>query len=127
MRISDWSSDVCSSDLNRGRRSIGVDLKNPDGVATVLSLIESADALIEGIRPGVMERLGLGPDVALARNPKLVYGRMTGWGPEGPYATTAGNAINSIALAGQRQPLSRSGEAQVPPPNLMGPSGGGGH
>src|SRR3546814_11405853 len=126
MRISDWSSDVCSSDLNRGRRSIGVDLKNPDGVETVLSLIESADALIEGFRPGVMERLGLGPDVALARNPKLVYGRMTGWGQEGPYAPTAGHDINYIALAGALEPIGRRGEAPVPPPHLVGAFGGGG-
>src|SRR3546814_10553785 len=84
--------------LNRGRRSLGVDLKNTDGVEPVLSLIESAAALLEGFRPGVMERLGLGPDVALARNPKLVYGRLTGWGQEGPYAPTAGHDINYIAL-----------------------------
>ncbi|HEY9558480.1 MAG TPA: CaiB/BaiF CoA-transferase family protein [Acidimicrobiales bacterium] len=112
--------------LNRGRRSIGVDLKNPDGVETVLSLIESADALIEGFRPGVMERLGLGPDVALARNPKLVYGRMTGWGQEGPYAPTAGHDINYIALAGALEPIGRRGEAPVPPLNLVGDFGGGG-
>src|SRR3546814_14480359 len=116
MRISDWSSDVCSSDLNRGRRSIGVDLKNPDGVETVLSLIESADALIEGFRPGVMERLGLGPDVALARHPKLVYGPMTGWGQEGPYAPTAGPDTNYIPLAGALAPTRRRGHAAVPPP-----------
>src|SRR5437762_6445852 len=77
--------------LNRGRRSIAVDLKHPDGVQTVLRLLEQADALIEGFRPGVMERLGLGPDECLARNPKLVYGRMTGWGQEGPLAHAAGH------------------------------------
>ncbi|HEX9969779.1 MAG TPA: CaiB/BaiF CoA-transferase family protein, partial [Acidimicrobiales bacterium] len=86
--------------LNRSRRSIGVDLKNPDGVETVLRLVEQADALIEGFRPGVTERLGLGPDACLARNPKLVYGRMTGWGQDGPYAQAAGHDINYIALAG---------------------------
>mgnify|MGYP001443664172 CR=1 FL=1 len=112
--------------LNRGRRSIAVDLKNPDGVETVLALIESADALIEGFRPGVMERLGLGPDVALARNPKLVYGRMTGWGQEGPYAPTAGHDINYIALAGALDPIGRRGEGPVPPLNLVGDFGGGG-
>ncbi|MGV3758549.1 MAG: CaiB/BaiF CoA transferase family protein [Actinomycetota bacterium] len=112
--------------LNRGRRSIAVDLKNPDGVETVLSLIESADALIEGFRPGVMERLGLGPDVAMARNPKLVYGRMTGWGQEGPYAPTAGHDINYIALAGALEPIGRRGEGPVPPLNLVGDFGGGG-
>lgn len=112
--------------MNRGRRSIGVDLKNPDGVETVLSLLESADALIEGFRPGVMERLGLGPDVVLARNPKLVYGRMTGWGQDGPYAPTAGHDINYIALAGALEPIGRRGEAPVPPLNLVGDFGGGG-
>jgi len=112
--------------LNRGRRSIGVDLKHPDGVEAVLSLIEAADGLIEGFRPGVMERLGLGPDAALARNPKLVYGRMTGWGQDGPYAPTAGHDINYIALAGALEPIGRRGEAPVPPLNLVGDFGGGG-
>jgi alpha-methylacyl-CoA racemase len=112
--------------LNRGRRSIGVDLKHPDGVEAVLSLIEVADGLIEGFRPGVMERLGLGPDAALARNPKLVYGRMTGWGQDGPYAPTAGHDINYIALAGALDPIGRRGEAPVPPLNLVGDFGGGG-
>ena len=112
--------------LTRGRRSIGVDLKNPDGVETVLRLIEKADALFEGFRPGVTERLGLGPDVCLARNPKLVYGRMTGWGQEGPYAQAAGHDINYIALAGALEPIGRRGEAPVPPLNLVGDFGGGG-
>jgi len=112
--------------LNRGRRSIGVDLKHPDGVEAVLSLIEVADGLIEGFRPGVMERLGLGPDAALARNPRLVYGRMTGWGQDGPYAPTAGHDINYIALAGALDPIGRRGEAPVPPLNLVGDFGGGG-
>jgi alpha-methylacyl-CoA racemase len=112
--------------LNRGRRSIGVDLKNPDGVEAVLSLIEAADGLIEGFRPGVMERLGLGPETALALNPKLVYGRMTGWGQDGPYAPTAGHDINYIALAGALDPIGRRGEAPVPPLNLVGDFGGGG-
>ena len=112
--------------LNRGRRSIAVDLKHPDGVETVLSLIESADALIEGFRPGVMERLGLGPDAALARNPRLVYGRMTGWGQDGPYAPTAGHDINYIALAGSLDPIGNKGGPPVPPLNLIGDFGGGG-
>jgi alpha-methylacyl-CoA racemase len=112
--------------LNRGRRSIGVDLKHPDGVEAVLSLLEVADGLIEGFRPGVMERLGLGPEAALARNPKLVYGRMTGWGQDGPYAPTAGHDINYIALAGALDPIGRRGEAPVPPLNLVGDFGGGG-
>jgi alpha-methylacyl-CoA racemase len=112
--------------LMRGRRSVGVDLKHPDGVETVLALIESADALIEGFRPGVMERLGLGPDAALARNPRIVYGRMTGWGQEGPYAPTAGHDINYIALAGALDPIGRKGGPPVPPLNLVGDFGGGG-
>jgi alpha-methylacyl-CoA racemase len=112
--------------LMRGRRSIGVDLKHPDGVEAVLSLVESADGLIEGFRPGVMERLGLGPDVALERNPKLVYGRMTGWGQEGPYAPTAGHDINYIALGGALDAIGRRGGPPQPPLNLVGDFGGGG-
>ncbi len=112
--------------LNRGRRSIGVDLKQPDGVETVLALVESADGLLEGFRPGVTERLGLGPEAALARNPRLVYGRMTGWGQEGPYAPTAGHDINYIALAGALEPIGRRGGPPVPPLNLVGDFGGGG-
>ncbi len=112
--------------LSRGRRSIGVDLKHPDGVALVLRLIERTDALIEGFRPGVMERLGLGPDVCLARNPRLVYGRMTGWGQEGPLAHAAGHDINYIALAGALHGIGRQGERPVPPLNLVGDFGGGG-
>ena len=112
--------------LARGRRSVAVDLKNPEGVATVLDLVEQADVLIEGFRPGVMERLGLGPDVCLERNPRLVYGRMTGWGQEGPYASAAGHDINYIALAGALEPLGRAGEQPTPPLNLVGDFGGGG-
>src|SRR5439155_22714382 len=85
---------------NRSRRSVGVDLKNPEAVELILRLVEGADALIEGFRPGVAERLGIGPDECLARDPRLVYGRMTGWGQDGPYATMAGHDINYIALAG---------------------------
>jgi alpha-methylacyl-CoA racemase len=112
--------------LARGRRSIGVDLKHPQGVATVLRLAERADAIFEGFRPGVMERLGLGPDVCLARNPALVYGRMTGWGQDGPLAHAAGHDINYIALAGVLEHIGRAGEAPVPPLNLVGDFGGGG-
>ena len=112
--------------LARGRSSIGVDLKHPDGVEVVLRLVETADALIEGFRPGVMERLGIGPDECLARNPGLVYGRMTGWGQEGPYAMAAGHDINYIALAGALEPIGRNGEAPLPPLNLVGDFGGGG-
>ena len=112
--------------LARGRRSIGVDLKQPEGRETVLRLVERADALIEGFRPGVTERLGVGPDDCLARNPRLVYGRMTGWGQEGPYASTAGHDINYIALSGTLAMIGRAGEAPVPPLNLIGDFGGGG-
>ncbi len=112
--------------LNRGRRSVAVDLKHPDGVATVLDLVERADALIEGFRPGVMERLGLGPDVCTERNARLVYGRMTGWGQDGPYASAAGHDINYIALAGALDPIGRRGGPPVPPLNLVGDFGGGG-
>jgi alpha-methylacyl-CoA racemase len=112
--------------LGRGRRSIGIDLKNPDGVETVLELVGKADAIFEGFRPGVTERLGLGPDVCLARNPKIVYGRMTGWGQEGPYSQAAGHDINYIALAGALHPIGRAGQAPVPPLNLVGDFGGGG-
>ena len=112
--------------LARGRSSIAIDLKNPDGVEVVLRLVETADALIEGFRPGVMERLGIGPEDCLARNPKLVIGRMTGWGQEGPYAMAAGHDINYIALAGALEPIGRNGEAPLPPLNLVGDFGGGG-
>ena len=110
----------------RGRRNIAIDLKNPEGIETLLSLVEHADALIEGFRPGVMERLGVGPDVCVARNPKLVFGRMTGWGQEGPYAASAGHDINYISLAGALAHFSRAGEAPVPPLNMVGDYGGGG-
>ena len=110
----------------RGRRSIGVDLKHPRGVECVLRLVEHADALTEGFRPGVAERLGLGPDVCLARNPRLVYGRMTGWGQEGPLAKVAGHDINYIALAGALAHFGRVGQKPTPPINLIGDYGGGG-
>ena len=112
--------------LNRGKRCICVNLKTPEGVATVLKLIEKADALLEGFRPGVMEKLGLGPDVCLARNPALVYGRMTGLGQEGPLANAAGHDINYIALSGALHPMGRAGEKPAIPLNLVGDFGGGG-
>ena len=112
--------------LYRGRRSIGVDLKNPEGVELVLRLVEQADALTEGYRPGVTERLGLGPDACLARNPKLVYGRMTGWGQDGPMAQAAGHDINYIALAGALAHFGRVGQPPTPPLNMVGDYGGGG-
>ncbi len=111
--------------LNRGRRSIALDLKRPEATEAVLRLAGQADALIEGFRPGVMERLGLGPDVCLARNPRLVYGRMTGWGQEGPLASAAGHDINYIAVSGALHSIGRRGEAPVPPLNLIGDFGGG--
>ncbi|NQZ98122.1 MAG: CoA transferase [Myxococcales bacterium] len=112
--------------MNRGRRSLAVDLKSPEGLETVLKLVEQADGLIEGFRPGVMERLGLGPQVCLGRNTKLVFGRMTGWGQDGPLAKAAGHDINYIALAGALDPIGRKGQAPVPPLNLVGDFGGGG-
>jgi alpha-methylacyl-CoA racemase len=112
--------------LNRGRRSVAVDLKQPEGVETVLALLERADALVEGFRPGVTERLGLGPDVCLDRNPRLVYGRMTGWGQEGPLAPRAGHDMNYISIAGALGAIGRPGERPQPPLNLIGDFGGGG-
>jgi len=112
--------------LNRGRRSIGVDLKSSDGVDLVMTLASGADAMLEGFRPGVAERLGIGPDDCLELNPRLVYGRMTGWGQEGPYASSAGHDLNYIALAGALHSIGRAGEAPVPPLNLVGDFGGGG-
>ena len=112
--------------LQRGRKNIAIDLKNPQGVETLLQLIEKADAVIEGFRPGVMERLGIGPDVCLARNPKLVFGRMTGWGQEGMYGQAAGHDINYISLAGALAHFARPGETPLPPLNMVGDFGGGG-
>jgi alpha-methylacyl-CoA racemase len=112
--------------LNRGRRSIGVDLKRPGGRATILALAGRADALIEGFRPGVTERLGVGPDDCLARNPKLVYGRIPVWGQDGPLAHAPGHDINYIALAGVLAVIGRAGDKPVPPLNLVGDFGGGG-
>jgi alpha-methylacyl-CoA racemase len=125
--VQDPIPDEPGSDiLNRGRRSVALDLKHPEGIATALRLIEGADALLEGFRPGVMERLGLGPDVCFERNPRLVYGRMTGWGQEGPMAHAAGHDINYIALCGSLEPLGRKGEKPTAPLNLVGDFGGGG-
>lgn len=112
--------------LNRGRRSIRVDLKHPEAVRTVLRLVAQAEALIEGFRPGVMERLGLGPEVCFERNPRLVYGRVTGWGQTGPLRHAAGHDINYIALSGALHAIGRAGEKPVPPLNLVGDFGGGG-
>jgi alpha-methylacyl-CoA racemase len=112
--------------LLRNRRRLAVDLKNPDGVSTVLRMVGAADVLFEGFRPGVAERLGVGPDACHAKNPRLVYGRMTGWGQTGPLAQTAGHDINYIALSGALHAIGRKGDRPVPPLNLVGDFGGGG-
>src|SRR5262245_37024935 len=112
--------------LARGRRSVGIDLKRVEGVQALLRLVESADGLFERFRPGLMQRLGLGPDVCLTRNPRLVYGRMTGFGQDGPLAQAAGHDINYIALAGALAHMGRAGQPPTPPLNLVGDFGGGG-
>jgi alpha-methylacyl-CoA racemase len=111
---------------DRGRRNIALDLKHPDGKEALLQLVAGADAIIEGFRPGVMERLGVGPDECLARNPKLVFGRMTGWGQDGPYGPWAGHDINYISLAGALAHFGNAGQKPVPPLNMVGDFGGGG-
>lgn len=112
--------------MARGRRSLALDLKTPRAVALLLDLVAQADALVEGFRPGVMERLGLGPDACLARNPKLVYGRVTGWGQDGPLAHAAGHDLNYVALSGMLHPLGDADRPPAPPLNLVGDFGGGG-
>ena len=112
--------------LLRNRRSVSLDLKKPESIAAVRRIVAGADAIIEGFRPGVMERLGLGPDVLLADNPRLVYGRMTGWGQTGPMAPEPGHDINYIAISGALHALGRAGEKPTPPINLVGDFGGGG-
>ena len=137
MLLSDMGAEVIRVDriggsgrrrdvLARNRRSIAVDLKQPAGVDVVLQLVETADALFEGFRPGVTERLGLGPKDCMARNPELVYGRMTGWGQDGPIAHAAGHDINYIGLAGALHAIGEPGGKPVPPLNLIGDFGGGG-
>lgn len=111
--------------VNRGKRSIALDLKDPQAIVTVLQLVAGADALIEGMRPGVMERLGLGPAVCLQHNPRLVYGRMTGWGQDGPLAQSAGHDINYIALSGALWYAGQAGQPPMAPPTLVGDIGGG--
>lgn len=121
------SATAAPKDINeRGKKSIALNLKTPEGVEAVLKLCKSADALIEGFRPGVAERLGVGPDACQARNAKLVYGRMTGWGQTGPLANSAGHDINYISLSGALHAIGRAGERPVPPLNLVGDFGGGG-
>lgn len=111
--------------LTRGRPSVALDLKHPDAVATVLDLVEQADVLVEGMRPGAIERLGLGPDECLARNPRLVYGRMTGWGQDGPWARTAGHDMNYVAITGALHGLGQDPARPHFPTNLVGDFGGG--
>jgi alpha-methylacyl-CoA racemase len=111
--------------LERGRRSVAVDLKQPRGRDLVLGLVATADVLVESYRPGVTERLGLGPEVCLARNPRLVYGRLTGWGQDGPLAGAAGHDVNYISLTGALHAIGRAGDRPVPPLNLVGDFGGG--
>jgi alpha-methylacyl-CoA racemase len=120
------SEDHGNELVNRGRRSVRVDLKNPRGAEVVLDLVSRADVLIEGFRPGVTERLGIGPDVCLARNPRLVYGRMTGYGQDGPDAMTAGHDLNYLAANGVLGMIGRQGQPPTPPLNLVGDIGGGG-
>lgn len=110
---------------SRGKRSVALDLKSPEHIETVLQLVESADALIEGMRPGVMERLGLGPDICLQRNPRLVYGRMTGWGQSGPLSHAAGHDLNYVALSGALWYAGQPGQPPLVPPSLVGDVGGG--
>jgi alpha-methylacyl-CoA racemase len=112
--------------LARGRRSIGLNLKDPAGIDLLLRLLDDADVLVEGFRPGVTERLGFGPDVCASRNPRLIYARMTGWGQQGPLAPTAGHDIDYIAISGALSLIGRAGEAPLPPVNLVGDFGGGG-
>ncbi len=112
--------------MNRSRRSLGVNLKSPEGVQLVLDLVDTADVVMEGFRPGVAERLGIGPDACLKRNPKVVYGRITGWGQEGPLAPRAGHDMNYIALAGALDPIGDNGGPPIPPLNLVADFGGGG-
>src|SRR3954470_528709 len=137
MLLSDLGADVVRIDrkgpgrgspadvTGRGRRAVALDLKSPDAIEACLKLVEQADVLFEGFRPGVMERLGLGPDVALKRNPKLVYGRMTGWGQTGPYAHAAGHDMNYIAITGALHAIGTK-DKPVPPLNLVGDFCGGG-
>ncbi len=117
---------VQNAPIDRGRRSLLLNLKDAESVALCLRIVEKADVLIEGFRPGVMERLGLGPDVALGRNPKLIYGRMTGWGQDGPLAKTAGHDLTYLALTGTLDAIGPAGDAPIPPLNLIGDMGGGG-
>ncbi len=119
------SGSATGAIFNRGKRTIVLDLKNPRHVAAAIRIAATADAIVEGLRPGVMERLGLGPDTLMGANPRLVYGRITGWGQTGPLASAAGHDINYASLAGAAWYAGRAGAAPVPPPTLVGDIGGG--
>jgi alpha-methylacyl-CoA racemase len=110
----------------RGKKSVALNLKDPAGIETLLRMVENADVVIDPFRPGVCEKLGIGPDVCLERNPKLVFARMTGWGQNGPLAQAAGHDINYISITGALYAMGRNGEKPVPPLNLVGDMGGGG-
>ena len=138
MMLADMGADVIRIDrltpgflggggtiIDRGRRTIALDLKQPGAAGIVLRLLDKAHALLEGFRPGVMERLGLGPDECLARNPRLVYGRMTGWGQDGPLAQSAGHDLNYIAITGVLHAMGQAGLPPAPPLHLVGDMGGG--
>jgi alpha-methylacyl-CoA racemase len=124
--VGEQSFDASRDSLGRGKRSIGINLKDPQGVELLLRLLDEADVVIEPFRPGVMEKLGLGPDVVLGRNPKIVYARLTGYGQNGSYAPMAGHDINYIAISGALSLLGRKGEKPIPPVNLLGDFAGGG-
>lgn len=122
--LGDPDRPLSESPLRRGKRVVALNLKRPEAVEEALALIETADALIEGNRPGVMERLGLGPADCAKRNPRLVYGRMTGWGQDGPLAHAAGHDLNYLALSGVLSLAAREGQAPIPPPTVLGDGGG---
>ena len=125
-RASGANALVMKDVSSRGKKSVVLNLKDPAGIETLLRMVENADAIIDPYRPGVCEKLGIGPEVCLARNPKLVFARMTGWGQEGPLASAAGHDINYIAITGALYAMGRKGEKPVPPLNLVGDMGGGG-
>ncbi|MDE0952017.1 MAG: CaiB/BaiF CoA-transferase family protein [Halioglobus sp.] len=126
IRIDRASAMVMKDVSARGKKSVVINLKDSGGVEALLRMVENADVLIDPFRPGVCEKLGIGPDVCLARNPKLVFARMTGWGQEGPLAQSAGHDINYISITGALYAMGRNGEKPVPPLNLVGDMGGGG-
>jgi alpha-methylacyl-CoA racemase len=123
-KLGDPDRPLTEGPLRRGKRIVALNLKRPEAVAEALALIETADALIEGNRPGVMERLGLSPADCAKRNPRLVYGRMTGWGQDGPLAHAAGHDLNYLALSGVLSLAAREGQAPIPPPTVLGDGGG---